>query len=173
MNIIESAFGKYEISGKVTDADIIVGNSFGTSIHSKSPNAAIARFILANEQGQPIIVDRTLAMAFPESTQLDVVVDGAISNTVGSVGGSWGVLVKAKKYMDEVELNRPLMVAQACHIGRVAMQAEKLGMVNIIIPDGLPRSFDEQSEQRWTRSLGLWVSREVIGSFVLRGQGRL
>jgi hypothetical protein len=173
MNIIESAFGKYETSGKVADADIIVGNSFGTSIHSESPNAAIARFILANEQGQPIVVDRTLAGVFPESTQLEVVVDGAVSNTVGSVGGSWGVLVEAKKYMDEVELHRPLMVAQACHIGRVAMQAEKLGMANIIIPDGLPGNFDQQSEQRWTRSLGLWVPREIIGSFVLRGQGRL
>ena len=173
MNIVESAFGKYETSGKVADADIIVGNSFGTSIHSESPNAAIARFILANEQGRPIVVDRTLANAFPESTQLDVVVDGAVSNTVGSIGGSWGILVEAKKYMDEAELIRPLMIAQACHIGRVAMQAEKLGMANIIIPDGLPRNFDKQSEQRWTRSLGLWVPREVIGSFVLRGQGRL
>jgi hypothetical protein len=173
MNIIESAFGKYETSGKAADADIIVGNSFGTSIHSESPNAAIARFILANEQGQPIVVDRTLASSFPESTQLDVVVDGAVSNTVGSVGGSWGILVEAKKYMDEVELNHPLMVAQACHIGRVAVQAEKLGMANVIIPAGLPRNFDKQSQQRWMRSVGLWVPREIIGSFVLRGQGRL
>lgn len=51
MNIIESAFGKYEVSGTPTDADIIVGNSFGTSTHPESSNAAIARFILANEQG--------------------------------------------------------------------------------------------------------------------------
>lgn len=173
MNIIESAFGKYEVSGKAADADIIVGNSFGTSIHSESPNAAIARFILANEQGQPIIVDRTLASAFPKSTRFDVVVDGAISNTIGSVGGSWGVLVEAKKYMDETALHRPLMAAQAYHVGRVAMQAEKLGMANIIIPDGLPRNFDKQSEQQWTRSLGAWVPREIIGSYVLRGQGRL
>ena len=173
MNIIESAFGKYEISGKVADADIIVGNSFGTSIHSESPNAAIARYILANEQGQPIVLDRTLADAFPQSTQLDVVVEGDVSNTVGSVGGSWGVLVEAKKYMDEAELHRPLMAAQAFHVGRVAMQAMKLGMVDVIIPDGLPRDFDKQSEQPWTRSLGLWVPREVIGSFVLRRQGRL
>jgi hypothetical protein len=173
MNIIESALGKYETSGKVADADIIVGNSFGTSIHSESPNAAIARYILANEQGQPIVVDRTLASAFPESSQLDVVVGGAVSNAVGSVGGSWGVLEEAKIYMDKEDLHRPLMAAQAYHVGRVAMQAGKLGMENIIIPDGLPRNFDKQSEQRWTRSLELWVPREVIGSFVLRGQGRL
>lgn len=173
MNIIESAFGKYETSGKVTDADIIVGNSFGTSTHSESSNAAIARFILANEQGQPIVVDRTLAGAFPYSRLLDVVVDGAVSNNIGTVGGSWGILVEAKKYMNDNELSHPMMAAQAFHVGRVAMQAEKLGMTNIVIPEGLPRNFDISSEQPWTRSLGAWVPREIIGSFVLRGQGRL
>lgn len=174
MNIIESAFGKYKTSDEVTDADIIVGNSFGTSTHAESPNAAIARFILANEQGQPIVVDRTLADAFlPKSRLLNIVVDGAVSNAVGSIGGSWGILVEAKEYMDENELSHPMMAAQAFHVGRVAMQAEKLGMTNIVIPKGLPRNFDQSSEQPWTRSLGAWVPREIIGSFVLRGQGRL
>jgi hypothetical protein len=173
MNIIESAFGKYEISGKPTDADIIVGNSFGTSTHPESSNAAIARFILANEQGQPIVVDRTLADAFPQSRLIDVVVDGAVSNNIGTVGGSWGILVEAKRYMDDNELSHPMMAAQAFHVGRVAMQAEKLGMTNVIIPEGLPRNFDLNSEQPWTRSLGAWVPREIIGSFVLRSQNRL
>ncbi|MDB5160562.1 MAG: hypothetical protein JWO99_825 [Candidatus Saccharibacteria bacterium] len=173
MNILSSALGHYEAVGRATDADIIVGNSFGTSIHPESPNAAIARFILANEQGQPIVVDRTLADAFPKSTQLDVVVDGAVSNTIGSVGGSWGILVEAKKYMDEVELSRPLMAAQAFHVGRVAMQAEKLGMTGIIVPEGLPTSFDRASDQIWTRSQVLWVPREVLGSAALKAQGKL
>ena len=173
MNIIESAFGKYEAAGKVNDADIFVGNSFGTSTHPESPNAAIARFILANEQGQPIVVDRTLAEAFPMSTHLDIVIDGAISNTVGSVGGSWGILVEAKRYMDIENLSHPLLAAQAFHAGRVAMQAEKLGMPNVIVPDGLPRNFDTQSTQMWTRSLVAWVPREIIGSLALRIQGRL
>jgi len=173
MNIIKSALGKYEASGRAPDADIIVGNSFGTSVHPESPNAAIARFILANEQGQPIVVDRTLADAFPQSRLLDVVVDGPVSNNVGTVGGSWKVLVEAKKYMDENKLSHPMMAAQAFHVGRVAMQAEELGMTNIVIPEALPRNFDPNSDQFWTRSLGAWVPREVIGSFVLRGQRRL
>jgi len=173
MNIIESAFGKYEKSGDVANADTIVGNSFGTSTHPDSPNGAIAQYILNIEDGRPIVVDRTLAEAFPKSTQLDVVVEGAVSNTVGSVGGSWGILVSAKEYMDETKLSHPLLVAQAFHVGRVAMQAEKIGMKNIIVPENLPRVFDIHSEQKWTRSLGMWVPREVIGSFVLRSQGRL
>lgn len=173
MNILESALGQYEITGNKTDADIIVGNSFGTSTHPLSPNGAIAQFILDNEHGQPIVVDRTLADAFPQSRLLDIVVDGAVSNTVGSVGGSWGILLEAKEYMEEEGLTHPLMAAQAFHVGRVAMQATKLGMENIVVPKGLPRNFDVGSEQPWTRSLAAWVPREVIGSFVLRRQGRL
>lgn len=173
MHIIESAFGKYHPAGELGDADIIIGHSFGTSTHRESPNGAIARYIQAIEQGQPVLVDRTLADAFPRSAQPDVVVEGALSNTMGSVGGSWGILVEAKRYMDEEQLAHPLMVAQAFHIGRVAMQAAKAGMENIIIPEDLPRGFDAESEQRWTRSLGLWVPREVIGSLALKHQGRL
>lgn len=174
MNILRSATGHYEKAGNPADADTIIGHSFGTSTHGESPNGALARFILDNENGQPIIVDRTLADAFPKSTLLDVVVEGAVSNSIGTVGGSWGILVEAKEYMDGAELTRPLMVAQAFHIGRVAMQAEKIGMRHIIIPEGLPRIFDtESSQQPWTRSVSNWVPREVAGSLVLRSQGKL
>lgn len=96
-----------------------------------------------------------------------------MSNNVGTVGGSWGILVEAKEYMDDNNLSRPMMAAQAYHVGRVAMQARKLGMTDIVIPEGLPRNFDLTSEQPWTRSLGAWVPREIIGSFVLRSQSRL
>lgn len=173
MNIIKSASGRYETVGNAVDADVIIGHSFGTSTYRESPNGALAQFILDHEDGQPIVVDRTLANAFPKSTQIDVVVEGAVSNATGTVGGSWGILVRAKEYMDEVELLQPLMVAQAFHIGRVAMQAEKIGMNNVIIPEQLPEIFDKESEQLWTRSLSLWVPREVVGSFALRSQGKL
>jgi len=171
--IYRSAIGRYETAGNITDADVIIGHSFGTSTHRDSPNGALAQFILDHDDGQPIVVDRTLADAFPRSTLIDVIVEGAVSNTIGTVGGSWGTLVRAKEYMDTTELSQPLMVAQAFHIGRVAMQAKKIGMNNVIIPEELPEIFDPESEQLWTRSLGLWVPREVLGSFVLRSQGRL
>jgi 4-alpha-glucanotransferase len=64
------------------------------------------------------------------------------------------------------------MIAQAYHIGRVAMQAHKLHM-DAIIPADLPDGFDQQSDQVWTRSRNMWVPREVLGSLVLKAQGRL
>ncbi|MGB4957267.1 MAG: hypothetical protein WBO49_02370 [Candidatus Saccharimonas sp.] len=173
MNILKSATGHYETAGNSADADVIIGHSFGTSTHRESPNGALAQFILDHEDGQPIVVDRTLADAFPKSTQLDLIIEGAVSNTTGSVGGSWGILIGAKEFMDQTESVQPLMVAQAFHIGRVAMQAEKIGMHNVIIPEQLPDIFDKESEQFWTRSSSLWIPREVVGSFKLRGQGKL
>lgn len=173
MNILKSALGRYECSGDPAHADVIVGASFGTSTHRKSPNGALAEFILEIEDGQPIVVDRTLAESFPNPRLPDIVVDDAVSNAMGSVGGSWDILSRAKEYMDEEKFNRPLLVAQAFHIGRVAMQAEKIGMHNRIIPSGLPTIFDRESDQLWTRSVGLWVPREVIGSFALRYQDKL
>ena len=173
MNILKSATGHYEQAGNPDDADIIVGHSFGTSTHPESPNGALARFILDTEDGRPIVVDRTLAQAFPKSHLVDVVVDGAVSNATGSMGGSWETLKVAKEHMGQVGLERPLMIAQAFHIGRVAMQAERIGMDNIIVPANLPTVFDKGSEQAWTRSAALWVPREVVGSWVLRYQGKL
>lgn len=173
MNILKAAAGHYETHGDIADADVIVGHSFGTSTHPESPNGALARFIMRNEDGQPIVVDQTLARAFPKSTLLDVAVGGAVSDAMGSIGGSWETIMQAKQYMDKEELRRPAMAAHAFHIGRVAMQAEKIGMKDVIIPSGLPSIFDRQSAQIWTRAAGLWVPREVLGSFVLRHQGKL
>lgn len=173
MNILHSALGHYEVTGNPEQADVIIGHSFGTSIGEHSPNHEIAEFILKNGEGLPIVADRTLVDAFPgRDSDVAVVVEGPITNGVGQGVGSWGTLVEAKRFMNREGLRNALMVGQAHHIGRIAMQAEKLEVTSII-PPGLPAGFDTQSEQRWTRSLGLWIPREVLGSVVLRLQKRL
>jgi hypothetical protein len=121
---------------------------------------------------RPIVADRMLADSFPEPFEVAKIVEGPISDAAGNGVGSWGTLVAALEFMKENALHRPLMVAQAHHIGRVVMQAKKLGMESIVPPD-LPRQFDPASNQVWTRSLGFWVPREVIGSAVLKLQGKL
>ena len=173
MNILHSALGNYESAGKPIDADIISGHSFGTSVNAGSPNHALARFAYKIADGRPIAVDRTLVAAFPRG-EADVafIVDGPISNTFGAGVGSWGTLAETKTYMERHNLVMPLLVAQAHHIGRVALQARKLEM-DPVIPEDLPRDFDKESDQIWTRSLAMWVPREAVGSFVLKAQGKL
>ncbi len=173
MNIVKSALGRYEPIGNPQDADVIVGHSFGTMTSEDSTNRAIADFAMEAAEGRPIVADRMLVDAFPgKDEDVDFVVEGPISNGVGQGVGSWGTLVEAKAYMEQKDLRAALMVGQANHIGRVVMQAKKLGITSIV-PANLPNRFDPQSEQRWTRSMGMWLPREIIGSLVLRAQKKL
>ncbi|HJQ08312.1 MAG TPA: hypothetical protein VJ836_02395 [Candidatus Saccharimonadales bacterium] len=173
MNIVSSALGHYEVVGNPADADLIVGHSFGTVTSEDSANRFIADFILQNAAGRPVVADRMLVNAFPGKDQdVDHVVEGPISNGVGQGVGSYGTLVEAKAFMEREGLKTALMVGQAHHIGRVVMQAKKLGIPSIV-PANLPSRFDPGSEQRWTRSVVMWLPREIIGSFVLRVQKKL
>lgn len=168
-----SAIGRYEVTGEVAQGDCVIGHSFGTSLKDGGVNAALADFILANVGDRPVIADRMLADAFPNGDN-DVahVVEGEISNGVGQGVGSWGTLLEAKDFMKLNGLESALMVGQAQHIGRVAMQAKKL-RISTVIPKDLPRIFEPSSDQRWTRSLGMWVPREIVGAVVLKAQKKL
>lgn len=173
MNILKSALGHYEVMGNPDDADVIVGHSFGTLTGEDSANRAIADFATTIADGRPIVADRTLVNAFPgQDADVDAIVEGPITNGVGKGVGTWGTLVEAKAFMEHENLKTALMVGQAYHIGRIVMQADKLG-ISSIVPAGLPDRFDPTSGQPWTRSLGLWLPREVGGSLVLRIQKRL
>lgn len=180
MNILRAATGHYEIAGNPLTADCIIGHSFGTVTEPGSVNAELATQMLQYHRDiwgdVPIIADRMLVDAFPENKRHKVMltVDGEISDTLGTKGGTWGVLLAARDFMKENNLRHPLMFGQSHHIGRVAAQAEKVkDMPQTIIPAGLPDHFDASSDQPWTRSRALWVPREVIGSLVLRAKGQL
>ncbi len=173
MNIIRSALGQYEAIGCSKDADVIVGHSFGTLTCEDSANRAIADFAIQAANGRPIVADRMLVNAFPRGDEdVDHVVEGPISNNIGQGVGSWGTLLGAKAFMEREGLGVALMVGQAHHIGRVARQAKKLGIPSVV-PADLPNRFDPESEQRWTRSVGMWLPREIIGSLVLRARQKL
>jgi len=180
MNIVESALGRFEPVGNPFVADCIIGHSFGTETGREGVNAALAELMLGWQQkiaGEvPLIADQMLVDAFPEDERDKVAlsVGGEISDTLGTKGGTWGVLLEARDYMLQYGLSRPMMVGHAGHIGRVVRQASKVeNMPETIIPSVLPAYFDKDSEQAWTRSRALWVPREVIGSLVLRAKGQL
>lgn len=173
MNIVMSALGRYETSGNPTDADCIVGNSFGTLVSADSVNRALAEYMLEYASDRPTIADSTLAEAFPGGpNQVDHVVEGTASTTTGGGLTSWGILLGAHEFMQNQRLEKALLVAQAHHIGRVAMQAKKIGM-GYVVPVDLPTRWDPESAQWWTRSAGLWLPRELLGSIALKARGQL
>jgi len=166
MSIVRSALGHYEASGNPAHAQLISGHSFGTQTGEHSVNRALAEKIAAWASERLIVVDEMLAKAFTrDMPKIHSVIEGEITDTQGNGLGTWGTLERTKRLMDGKGLETALLVAQAHHVGRVAMQAEKLGM-HTVVPEGLPQGFEPMSAQWWTRSQSLWVPREVAGWYV-------
>ncbi len=173
MNIVQSALGHYEVTGNPDDADCVIGNSFGTSVGENSVNRLLATLIIVRAKDRPIIADRTLVNAFPDGdAQVAHVVEGPVTNNFNQGVGTWGTLVEAKQFMESEGLEHAMMTGQAHHIGRIAMQSDKLD-IRFSVPANLPDQFDSESEQPWTRSLLLWLPREILGSLVLRAQNQI
>lgn len=166
----------YKSFGDVGDADCVIGHSFSTSIAEGSVNAELADKMLHYAEGRPMIADRTLVNAMSDGdSQMAHIVEGPVTtiSTRGVQGvGTWGTLVEALGYMNEHNLNSPIMIAQAFHMRRVIRQAAKL-RIEPVVPEGMPAYFDSESEQPWTRSLFYWVPMNALGSLLLRKRGQL
>lgn len=171
MGVVSSALGNYEIVGDPSEGDSVMGVSFGTG----AVNDLIARQVVDYGVGKPKILDVMVGEHYPEAWRSDgmvEVIETEIVNAAMTKGGMWNVLEIANDYMRDNDLSRLVIVGHACHIGRVAMQAQKLGM-NVIVPSGLPRQFDRDSQQFWTRSKGIWVPAELAAAYKLRKRGQL
>jgi len=175
MSLLGSALlGRYE-AGDSSQADCIIGHSFGTLTSAQSVNAALAKtaLVAGYSADKPLLADYVFAEALPaDSPKPQLVVLGPLSTVLGSGTGTWGTLLSAREYMKYHELTKPLLIAQAFHVGRVAMQATKLGM-QPILPPNLPRRFEAESAQPWTRSRLFWMPRELGGASILKLTGKL
>ena len=169
-HLLRASFtGEYPHLGFLAEAEVAVGHSFGTDVTSYGVNRQLAEHLIFHAKDSlPIVVDETLAEAFPSWGRTpDLVTGGAISTAMGGGTGTWGSWLQVRTYMQEQGYGNALIVAQAFHVGRVAMQAMRLGIQPILAPD-LPKQFDADSDQLWTRSRHLWRMREAIGIPVLK-----
>jgi hypothetical protein len=172
--LLAAVTGNYEPMGDPQEADCVIGQSFGAGVNEPgSVNEHLARFIgKRTPEGVPLILQSEIARAESLNRRPSMVVEGSPSTSMGGEIDSWEVLLRAHAFMKENGLRRPLLVAQAYHIGRVSVQAVKQGM-EPIVPAGLPRLFDPNSIQPWTRSAKLWALREVPGMAYLRFRHKL
>ena len=163
----------YEPVGAIEDADSLVGLSYGTSTHPRSPNYEIGQRMLVYADGRPLIADRTIVDAIPGGDQhMAHIVEGEVTNIKAQGVGTWSILKSAKLFMDEQGFQKPALFAQAWHMRRVIKQARLL-QIDPIVPADMPTSFDTQSEQIWTRSLYLWLPFNALGSILLKKRGQL
>ncbi|HXH04847.1 MAG TPA: hypothetical protein VNI82_00260 [Candidatus Nitrosotenuis sp.] len=171
MNVfIAAATGRYTEIGNAAEADCVIGQSFGAAEHGSGyVNELIAKYIVENTTGIPMLLQNEIAAALPEgSREPALVIEGNPSTSSGGGLDSWEVLNQTRKYMAEHGLSRPLLVTQASHAGRVTLQAKKQRIAGLIVPKGLPREFDPDSVQSWTRSQKEWAMREVPGILYLK-----
>ena len=159
-----AVYGEYQYHGRMADVDVVVGLAFGTSTHPESVNWHLAETALARGHScdAPVILEGTLEQARTTNSPPALVIDGTLTNSAGVGMGADGVLKEAKEFMDERGMRTALLIAQAFHIGRVEAQAQSRGM-ETVLPFGLPRAFDPESEQWWTTKQSLWIPRELIG----------
>lgn len=166
MNVLTAAItGLYTPVGNLLEADCVIGQSFGASEkYPGSVNESLAQYIVAHTTGLPLLLQQEIAEALPEDElHPALVIRGNPSTSFGGGLTTWEVLQISGRYMESAGLSRPLLVAQAFHVGRVAMQAKRQGLTGLIVPAGLPTDFDPNSIQPWTRSRGRWVRRELLG----------
>jgi len=172
MNVlISAATGKYTEIGHPAEADCVIGQSFGASEQGPGyVNELLAKYITDNAYDSlPLLLQSEIALALPENSPSPaLVVEGKPSTSSGGELDSWAVLQQAHEFMKENDLRRPLLVAQAYHVGRVTLQAKKQGMSGLIVPRGLPNEFDPDSMQPWTTSRINWAMREIPGIAYLK-----
>ena len=178
MSLLRGAVtGQYEAAGpsRIAEADCVIAHSFGTSIFPNSVNGQLGLLAAywANVTETPLIADHVLAEALPaHAPKLAATTEGEIASATGAGLGTWGTFLAAEEYMAHYNLRNPIIVAQAFHVGRTAVQAVKLDM-KPILPPGLPRQFDRDSDQKHTRYRGAWIPREIIGAVWLKATGKL
>jgi len=164
--------GNYEPRGNVAEADCVIGNEFAyRETGFGSVNEQLAEFIAERYTNLALFLNKNIAGALNvlrPDIEPDETFVGEPVNYMGTRGiGTKGELLQAKKFMADRQLERPIIVAQAYHVGRVAIQAKWLG-INPIISEGLPKDFDSESVQSWTQGPLAWAWRESRANPALR-----
>jgi len=176
MNVIKAVVtGEYEVIGDPCEADCVIGQSFGAAEFGHGRvNKLLARYIIREAfDDTPLLLQNEIADALSTEPRLhDLRIEGKPSTSTGGELDSWEVLRQFREYMDDHNLNRPILVAQAHHVGRLFLQAMKQGMDPIVLA-GLPTEFDPDSTQIWTRSAKLWIPRELAGMAYLKAKHKL
>lgn len=177
MNLLRSAIsGEYEPAGPLNEADVVIGQSFGAGPHGTpgEVNERLASFIIERlDASLPLILQQEISASVEDQGGfVEHTIEGDPSTATGGQLDSWSVLGQARDIMAENGYKRPVLVTQAFLVGRLSVQAARLGM-QPIIPGGLPRDFDATSTQFWTRSQAAWMMREIPGMAYLKFTGKL
>ncbi len=170
--------GKYDRHGDIDEADAIVGLSFGQRCDRKlavcvpdPSNYELAQYIDKIEQKitLPRLLQTEIDYHIHHGNNVELNVDHNKTN-IRLYLDTYEVLRQVRVEMKKEGLRRPLLVAHSAHIARVDAVARKMGMDTIVLA-GLPRVWDHQSTQIWTRNYSFWLFRESLAILVYKLKG--
>jgi hypothetical protein len=150
--------GNYAAIGNPNAMQAVLGCAFGAREEGSGlSNEALAGFIDDNFAHLPIIVGEDIAPAL--QVKPAKLIEGSRSTYLGKGVGTGGELDVAQEFMALEGLVGLILVGQAFHVPRIGRQAW-LRRMDIAVPFGLPRIFDPESVQPWTRDENSWQKRE-------------
>ena len=161
----QAVTGRYDRHGEVSDADCVVGFSFGyraTSGHLVPgvSNEILAALIAERYCRFPLILQWEIAAALTHiPRQLWRIERHAES---GRYLDTREVARQARTVMKAQQYETALIVAHPHHVARADAVCTRLGM-RTVVPDGLEKiGFDPRSHQPWTRTQPTWSVRETM-----------
>ncbi len=154
-----------KLSGKqdFNAADCVIGLSFGYqldqsgSIQPGLVNARLAAYIAGKFGDKHCILQHEIADALEKSHSSTPAL--TIRSRSHEYLDTRQVLLQAKDYMSEHNLQVAIIVAQSRHIPRIKALCKRLG-ISAVFPPDLPNAWDSRSAQWWIRASGFWNLRE-------------
>ena len=173
--------GNYAVSSPelLSQGEFLIAHEFAAPRQAEGEgliNEALAQYIIDHYSGQKIYAAATIAGALhgiAPNLKLAGEFPRISSNTLATKGGTWSELQMARS-MAGPEKHKSILAGQACHVGRIALQAvhPEIGLTPLL-PPHLPNIFDEDSMQWWCRKRAWWPIREIPTYLELKRRDQL
>lgn len=168
--LVASWTGEYETRGKISNADCVIGLSFGYRGAGKSVTPGLSNQDLANVAHKkltklPKILQFEIADAYSQLNPQDI--DSVIRIEKHRKRGKYldtrEVVEQAKIIMDKKGWKKPLLLAHPYHMPRVQLVCDRLGIDWIATDVEVGQiEFDPLSTQKWTRDIDHWRGYEPL-----------
>jgi len=181
------ATGNCEVIGDPDEADIISAHEWGPcelnertgSLDPGEVNRRLAQMALElqGRRSRPIATRPAIQIALSQicgrEVEVDYLLTGETIDIFGRGAGTAEEVRATKAAMESGGFQRPVFLANARQVGRVANHARREGICDYVVPEGLPSAFRPESSQPWIRRNAFWIPRELIGAPILLAQGKL
>jgi hypothetical protein len=174
--ITQARSGEYDAHGSMSDADCVIGPSFGYRKTAKGviepgrANTSLARFAATNLLALPKILQFEIDDAYEQLTGVRSEHRIEQHRKKGKYLDTREVAAQAVAVMRENGWGRAVLLGHPNHMPRIDSVVQNLGAATVV-PENIEAVWDTESDQPWTRSPEAWKQHELvaIGLYAVRG----